>query len=364
MEMLRTPAVERLVEQVRTAAAARRALRIRAGGSKDFYGNPTAGELLDPRGHAGIVDYEPTELVVSVRAGTPLAELEGALAANGQMLAFEPPHFGEGATVGGCIAAGLAGPRRAAAGYASGGVRDSMLGAKLLDGRGVLLSFGGRVIKNVAGYDVSRLLAGSLGTLGVVLEASIRVVPCPAVEETHRLALTAAEGLELCCAWLGQPLPVSATAWCDGILSVRLSGAASCVAAAAKAVGGERLAPEAAAAFWQAVREQKSPLFSRPARLWRISLPGATGPLGLAGDELIEWGGALRWVASDLPANAIRERAAALGGHATLFRGRAEGVPAFTPLPGPVARINARLQALFDPQGIFNAGRMHADAPH
>ncbi len=364
METAIAAPVARLAEQIRAASAARRPLEIRAGGTKSFYGNAVAGEALDPRAHAGIVAYEPTELVVTARAGTPLAELEAELEARGQMLAFEPPHFGAGATVGGCVAAGLAGPRRAAAGCASGGIRDSLLGAKLLDGRGTVLSFGGTVIKNVAGYDVSRLLAGSLGTLGVLLEASIRVVPRPVCEDTRRLELDAQASVTRCCDWLCASLPVSATCWDAGVLTVRLSGAAAAVGAARGAIGGEALGVSAAREFWAGVREQRLPFFGRARSLWRIAVPAASPALALPGEQLIEWAGGQRWLATDAGHAAIRERAAALGGHATLFRGRLPGVAAFTPLATPLARLNARLRAEFDPAGIFNRGRMHADAAH
>ena len=357
-------ALTRLADQVRGAAAARRPLAIRAGGTKDFYGNPVDGERLDPRGYAGIVAYEPTELVVTARAGTALADLEAALAGSGQMLAFEPPHFGAQATVGGCIAAGLAGPRRAAVGGASGAIRESLLGVRLLDGSGTVLRFGGTVIKNVAGYDVSRLLAGSLGTLGVLLEASIRVVARPVAEQTRRVALGAVAALERCCDWQCASLPLSASCWEDGVLSVRLSGAETAVSAAARVIGGEALEPAAASEFWAAVREQTLPFFARAPVLWRVAVPPTAAALELPGEQLVEWAGGLRWLSTSADPAAIRARAAALGGHATLFRGRVPGVPAFAPLAPALARLNARLRAEFDPAGIFNPGRLHADAVH
>ena len=354
----------RLVEQVRSAAASGRPLVIEAGGTKSFYGNPTAGERLDPRECSGIVAYEPSELVVTARAGTLLAELESVLAARGQMLAFEPPHFGSGATVGGCIAAGLAGPRRAATGAASGGIRDSLLGVTLLDGRGAVLAFGGTVMKNVAGYDVSRLIAGSLGTLGVLLEASLRVVPRPAAESTLCLALDEPAALRRCTAWMAQPWPVSATAWAEGRLHIRLSGAGSAVAAAQREFGGEVIAAQAAAEFWLAIREQTAPFFGRDGTLWRVSLPANSSPLALGLPQLLEWGGALRWLYARGDAAPIRRRAAELGGHATLFRGERGAGGVFTPRPAPVAALEARLRAEFDPAGIFNPGRMYADQSH
>ncbi|GIK46050.1 MAG: glycolate oxidase subunit GlcE [Betaproteobacteria bacterium] len=377
---------EQFRERVLAAAVDKTPLRIRGGGTKDFYGNAPAGELLDTTGHAGLVAYEPTELVVTVRAGTRLAELEAALAEKGQMLAFEPPHFsplpagergrgrgeaggpalspnpspasgrGElGATVGGCVAAGLSGPRRAAA----GAVRDFVLGVKLLDGKGEILNFGGQVMKNVAGYDVSRLMAGAMGTLGLLLEVSLKVLPKPPAEATLRLELPQDQAIEAMNRWGGQPLPLSATCWSDGLLTLRLSGARAAVAAAKEKIGGEAVAD--AEAFWRGVREQEDGFFSNAAALWRLSLPAKTAPLSLPGEPLIEWGGALRWLAFDGPAAAVREAAARAGGHATLFRGGDRSEGAFHPLPAPLMAIHRNLKRAFDPQGLFNPGRLYKE---
>jgi glycolate oxidase FAD binding subunit len=347
-----------LVDRVRSAAAEGTALRLRGGGTKDFYGNPPRGELLDTRAFAGIVAYEPSELVVTVRAGTPLAELQALIAERGQMLAFEPPHFGQGATVGGCVAAGLAGPRRASAGTSYGSLRDSILGAQLLDGRGQVLSFGGTVMKNVAGYDVARVLAGSLGILGVVLEVSLKVLPRPLAETTLRFELDEAAALARLNAWGGRPLPISASAWSGGRLLLRLSGAPAALQAARERLGGEEVD---AADFWLDLCEQRAAFFGGDAPLWRLSVPPTAAPLGLGDEQLIEWGGALRWLRSGLPAARLRERAAALGGHATLFRGGDRSLGVFTPLPPALAAIHRRLKSEFDPAGIFNPGRMYAE---
>ncbi len=346
---------EQLRERVLAAAVDKTPLRIRGGGTKDFYGNQPEGALLDTTGHAGLVAYEPTELVVTVRAGTRLAELEAALDEKGQMLAFEPPHFGEAATVGGCVAAGLSGPRRATA----GSVRDFVLGVKLLDGKGEILGFGGRVMKNVAGYDVSRLMAGSMGTLGLLLEVSLKVLPKPHAEATLRLELPQDKAIETMNRWGGQPLPVSATCWADGLLTVRLSGARAAEAAARSKIGGE--AVDEAERFWRDVREQQAACFAGEAPLWRLSLPSKTPPLALPGAPLIEWGGALRWLKSGLPAAQLREAAARAGGHATLFRGGDESAGAFQPLPAPLMAIHRNLKRSFDPQGLFNPGRLYRD---
>lgn len=351
-------ALTALAEQIRAAAASHTRLRVRAGGSKDFYGNAPSGLPLDPRTLRGIVSYEPAELALAVRAGTPLTEVEDALDTHGQMLAFEPPHFGAGATIGGTVASGLAGPRRTAAGFTYGGVRDFVLGAKLLDGRGQLLRFGGLVMKNVAGYDVARLLAGSLGVLGVIVEVSLKVVPRPRAEATLRFAIGEAAALAQLNRWAGLPLPLSASAWHAGQLYLRLSGSGAALAAALPTLGGERLETDAGAQWWQQVREQTHPFFADERPLWRLSLPSAAPPLELADPQFIEWGGALRWLRSARPATELRERAAQLGGHATLFRGEGRAQGAFTPLSPALATIHRRLRAQFDPDGIFDAGRL------
>ena len=347
-------ALQALQERVRSATAARSALAIRGGGTKSFYGNAPRGDTLDVTSLTGIVDYEPTELVVTVRGGTQLAALEARLAENNQMLPFEPPHFGTAATVGGAIAAGLAGPRRIAA----GAPRDFVLGARLLDGRGELLAFGGRVMKNVAGYDVGRALTGSLGTLGVIVETSLKVLPRPVAEQTLLFELSEADAIQQVNEWAGQPLPISATAWHDGALLVRLSGAAAGVQAAQQRLGGAPVAESAVP--WMELREQSHVFFRREAAtLWRIAVPPTTAPLTL-GPTLIEWGGGQRWVWSDESAESLRARVAANGGHATQFRG-GDRRSTFHPLPAPLAAIHRRLKAEFDPAGIFNPGRLYAD---
>jgi glycolate oxidase FAD binding subunit len=343
-----------LQDQIRAAAARAAPLRLRGGGSKDFYGNPPRGELLDTRGYAGIVDYEPSELVLTARGGTSLAELEAALAERGQCLPFEPPHFGA-ATLGGCIAAGLAGPRRAVA----GSVRDFVLGVKLVDGRGRVLEFGGRVMKNVAGYDVSRLVAGSLGTLGVIAEASLKVLPRPPAERTLRFEMDEARALDAMNRWAGEPLPISATAWFDDALYVRLAGSAAALQAAAPRLGGAEVADSVA--LWRAIREQTHAFFSGEAPLWRIAVPSVAPRLELGGAQLLEWHGGLRWLRSSLGAQEIRAAAQRAGGHATLFRARDKSAGAFTPLEPVLLRLHRALKSAFDPAGILNPGRMYAE---
>ena len=344
--------MKQLEAKIRDAFAQRTPLRLRGGGTKDFYGNALSGEVLDTRGYAGIVAYEPTELVVTARCGTSLSELENILAKENQFLPFEPPHFGAGATVGGCVAAGLSGPRRAAA----GALRDYVLGAKIIDGRGRALTFGGQVMKNVAGYDVSRLMAGALGTLGLLAEVSLKVLPRPAEEMSLALDLGEGDALEAMASWASQPLPISATAWHDGKLLVRLSGSAPAVRAAAAKIGGSPVA-----GAWEAIREHTHPFFAAPGPLWRIALPAARPPLS-AKNSFLEWNGMQRWVVSDAPASQIRDMARQAGGHATLFRRGDGSVPVFAPLEPVLARLHREVKAAFDPAGIFNPGRLVREA--
>lgn len=365
------PALQALIDQVRTARAQRRALDIRGGGTKAFYGGLPAGEPLDVRPLAGISSYEPTELVVTARGGTPLAELEAALAEKGQGLPFEPPRFdagggtgGSGGTVGGMVAAGLAGPARAAV----GGVRDYVLGATLLTGKAEVLSFGGQVMKNVAGYDVSRLLAGSMGILGVICEVSLKVLPQPPATATLRFELHQAEAIRRLNEWGGQPLPLNASAWWQGTLAVRLAGAAAAVEAASARLGGAVIDPALAATFWAGLRDQRDEFFAGAqadvaagATLWRVSVPATTPPLALPGDPLVEWGGAQRWFVTDAPAATVRDAAAAAGGHATMFRGGDRRGDVFAPLAPALARIHRELKAAFDPDRVFNPGRLVPD---
>lgn len=348
-------ALQQFRDRIAAAGADNTALRIRGGGTKDWYGQALQGELLDTRAYSGIVAYDPTELVITARCGTPLAEIEAALAQQNQMLAFEPPHFGEGATIGGVVACGLSGPRR----QAVGAVRDFVLGTTLMDGKGEVLHFGGQVMKNVAGYDVSRLLTGSLGTLGLILEVSLKVLPTPFAETTLRFSIGEADAIQRLNQWGGQPLPISASAWHDGVLTVRLSGAQAAVAAAQKKMEGQEV-PQADG-FWNALREQRSAFFDADAGLWRLSVPSVTEPLALHGEQLIEWGGAQRWLKTTADAATIRAAAERAGGHATLFRGGDKRVGVFQPLAPAVAAIHRHLKTAFDPAGIFNRGRMYAD---
>ncbi len=378
--------LQELIAKVRDAAAQGRLLRLRGGGTKDFWGAPLQGEVLDTRSYAGIVSYEPSELVVTARCGTPLAELEAALAEKGQALAFEPPHFGPDATVGGMVAAGLSGPARASV----GALRDFVLGVRLINGQGQDLTFGGQVMKNVAGYDVSRLLAGSWGTLGLITEVSLKVLPVAPAEATLMCAgISQKKALDLLHRWGGLPLPLNASAWVhdgtaepgDDYLFVRLRGAVAAVEAAVTRMGDDaqalgarvlRMDPQEAAQDWRASCEQTLPFFEPPGEdlcLWRLSVPQTAAVIDLPGAgahaQYIEWQGAQRWLWAPAAAGtALRQAAQAAGGHATVFRasrlgGSQDRQAATGSLQGAVQQRIARdLQKQFDPQGVFATGRL------
>ncbi|MBL0087053.1 MAG: glycolate oxidase subunit GlcE [Ideonella sp.] len=355
------PALAALIDRVRAARADKTALDIRGGGTKAFYGEAPQGVPLDLSPLAGISSYEPSELVVTARAGTPLSELEAALAEKDQCLAFEPPRFAERGTVGGMVAAGLSGPSRPSA----GGVRDHVLGATLLSGRAEVMGFGGQVMKNVAGYDVSRLLAGSMGTLGVILEVSLKVLPRPPAVATLRFELDEAEALKRLNSWGGQPLPIHASAWWSGMLVLRLAGASAAVQSAQGRLGGEVVDADLAAGFWTGLRDHTDEFFVGAAKavaagatLWRLAVPQTAAPIAAPGEHLVEWGGAQRWVVTTAPAATLREAAARAGGHATAFRG-SKAAGAFTPLSASLARIHRQTKAAFDPDGVFNPGRLY-----
>jgi glycolate dehydrogenase FAD-binding subunit len=350
-------ALQSLAERIRAAGTEGTRLRIRGGGTKDFYGGPLEGDVLDTQVYAGIIDYEPNELVITARAGTSLTAIESAMRARGQMLAFEPPRFAAGGTLGGAIASGLSGPRRP---YA-GAVRDLVLGVKILDGAGEHLAFGGQVMKNVAGFDVSRLMAGALGTLGVITEVSLKCVPTPRFEATVAFECSADESIRRSNEWGGQPLPLSGTCFHDGRFMVRLSGAQSAVRAAIAKLGGQ--VQTEADAFWTSVRDQTHRFYVDAAKgrypLWRLSVRSTAPYTDLGGEQLIEWGGALRWLAANERVDPARLRvwAASQGGHATLFRGDDKSAGAFQPLDATLAQVHRKLKTVFDPRGVFNYGR-------
>ncbi len=382
--------LRQITDQILAAAADGTALRIRGGGSKDFYGQSLQGELLDLSPWRGITSYEPTELVVTVRAGTPLAELDAALAEKGQCLPFEPPSFGDGSvaisatTCGGMVAAGLSGPARASV----GAVRDYVLGLTMLNGRGELLTFGGQVIKNVAGYDVSRLMVGALGTLGVLTEISLKVLPRAPAQTTLRCAgIGQQAALDLLNGWGALPLPLNASCWLPedgggakvrGALLLRLRGAAAAVEAASPRLSADMLAQGGdvirvdntqAEAQWLACRNQALPFFNAGAPelgLWRLSVPQTTPAFDLPYVSVVEWHGGQRWLWAPASAReSLRQTATKVGGTATLFRApyavTTGAVGRFHPLTPALQAIHRRLKDEFDPAGIFNRSRMYPD---
>lgn len=344
-----------LTEAIRQAHAGRRPLRIAGGDTKRFFGQPV-GEVLSTAGHRGILRYHPTELVITARSGTPLAEIEAALAAHNQMLAFEPPAFGVAATLGGTIAAGLSGPRR----FSAGAARDFVLGVTCLNGRGELLRFGGEVVKNVAGYDAARLMAGSWGALAVLLDISLKVLPRPETELTVSLTLSPELALEQANRLAGRPLPLTGAAYDGARLWLRLSGSASGVAQARQTIGGD-VEPHGNA-FWADLKEQRLAFFHDPRPLWRIAMAPAAPPLALAGEWFYDWGGALRWLKTERPAREIHTAVQEGGGHARLFRAGAEAEADAAPMLSPaLAQLHRRLKQAFDPHGILNPQRLAAD---
>lgn len=345
---------EKIAEQVREAVRDGASLQIVGGGSKSFYGRTCDGTELSTREHRGIINYEPNELVLTARSGTPLREIESALNANGQMLAFEPPHFGADATLGGTIACNFSGPRRPYAGAA----RDFVLGTTIVNGRGEILRFGGQVMKNVAGYDVSRLFAGSLGTLGVMLDVSLKILPVAAQTTTLVMQCNADRAIEQMNRWAASPLPITATCYDGDSLHVRLEGAATAVAKSKLQIGGEEID---GAEFWHKLREHQHGFFRAEKPLWRIAVAPATPQLPIAGKCLLEWNGAQRWYITDTPTNEIRRLASDVGGHATLFRNGNPKGEVFHPLAGGIQQLHLHLKTAFDPQGIFNRGKMYAE---
>jgi len=340
-----------LADRVRDAAASGTPLRIVGGGTKAFYGRQTQGETLSLADHCGVVEYDPSELVITARAGTLLSEIEAKLEAHGQRLAFEPPRLGAESTIGGVVAAGLSGPRRPFA----GAVRDCVLGVKILDGRGEVLRFGGQVFKNVAGFDAFRLMAGALGCLGVILEVSIRVTPKPRREVALALEMGSDAARTRLCELMRRPVPLSGAYHEAGRLHLRLAGGEAGVAAMAEELGGE----DEPMAFWDVVRDQRRAGLAGDGPLWRLTLP-QTAPIPSCGDAVAwDWAGALVWLRSDRAADEIWSAAAAAGGHATLFRGARPGEEVFQPLAPPMLALHQRLKAALDPAGVLNPGRMY-----
>lgn len=346
---------EQLQGAVGRALAAGTPIEIRGSGSKDFYGRTPCGQPLEVGDHRGVVYYEPSELVVTARSGTRLKDLEALLAGEGQMLPFEPPYFGDGATLGGTIACNLSGPRRPYAGAA----RDFVLGVRLINGKGEIVNFGGQVMKNVAGYDLSRLMAGAMGILGLLLEVSMKVLPVPETDLT--LAMDASQGgaIEAMNGYAARPLPLSAAAWAEGRMYLRLSGSQSGVGAAARELGGDRMPAREAEVFWTGLREHRLDFFDGGDVLWRVSLPPATPPLSWPGTWLIDWGGGQRWLRSDMTRDELVRQAASIGGHVTAFRGGPRDEEVFHPLDEAAMGLHRRIKDAMDPRRVFNPGRMY-----
>jgi glycolate oxidase FAD binding subunit len=346
-------ALQELRERVVEAHGRRAPLRLRGAGTKDFYGEHCEGQLLDLCAWSDVVDYEPSELVITARCGTRLSAVQALLAQHQQYLPFDPPKFGGDPTLGGIVAAGLSGPARARA----GAVRDFVLGAVLLGVDGESLHFGGKVIKNVAGFDVSRLLCGSLGILGPILEVSLKVLPLPRAQQTLCFEFDQSQALRHFAAWSGQPLPVIACAWVQGRAWVHLCGTEAALRAAQQQLGGERVDRAPADAWWRSVRDQTHAFFADATTLWRLSLPSTAPTPALDDAPFIEWSGALRWYRQPHPAVTMRTLAQSLGGSALHWRGGVAG-ERFHPLPAALLCIHERLKAQFDPHRIFNRGRL------
>lgn len=355
-----------IAERLREASARRQPLELLGHGSKRFYGGVPQGALW-PLGQepelVGVRAFEPSELHVTVGAATPLRDLEHLLAQHGQHLACEPPRFGNEGTVGGLIATGLSGPARP---Y-RGAVRDHLLGLTLIDGQGQVLKFGGTLMKNVAGFDVSRLMVGAMGTLGLIAEATLQVAPLPQARATLHFHAAADDALHAMNRAAAQGFPLSASAWWDGGLLLRLAGNEAAVASARQRLGGELLPADAADAFWAGLRHQTDEFFAGAVRaiqagsgvaIWRLSVPPTAPMLKVPGEQLVEWGGALRWLVTPLEGGRIRDLARRAGGQATLYAAMDKAGPVFEPPSAVLSPVLARLKAQFDPAGVLNPGRL------
>ena len=346
---------QQIQAQVKNAFEKKQAVKIQAGNSKHFLVPQCNAERLDVSQHQGIISYEPTELVITARAGTRLSEIQSTLDESKQILAFEPPHYAESATLGGTIACNLSGPMRAYTGAA----RDFVLGCEIINGKAEQLKFGGQVMKNVAGYDASRLMCGAMGTLGIILNVSLKVLPKPEAELTLSQSCDINQAISYMHQWRKQSLPISASCYKESQLTVRLSGNASAVDSAGKIIAGNIHNNDAL--FWQQIREQSDDFFNTEKPLWRLSLASNTPPLELTGETLYEWGGALRWLKTQEPAETIRQVLQSYNGHASLYKNNHMNVPASHPLSPGMLNIHKRLKHAFDPEKILNPGYMQSD---
>ena len=343
-----------LVSQVQDAYQTRHPLQIKAGGTKHFYGRSINGETLSLLKHTGIVEYEPSELFITAHSGTPLKDIESAVEQQHQILPFEPPYFGTTATLGGMVAAGLSGPRR----VSSGAIRDCILGTDIINGKGETLHFGGKVMKNVAGYDVSRLMCGALGTLGVLMTITLRLIPKPKCEKTIAISLNADEAINKMNALANTATPITATFYDGADLYLRIAGSTSTVKACIEELRGDSI--DLNDVFWKNIKEHTHKFFSTKHPLWRVSVPANTTPLHISGTYVMEWNGSLRWYATDASAEEVRTEAERAGGHASLFRGNTTQ-QVFHPLSQATQQIHHNLKQAFDPAGILNPGKMYAE---
>jgi glycolate oxidase FAD binding subunit len=342
-----------IVSTIQDAFHEKSKLQLCAGSTKQFYGRSINAKPISLAEHTGIIEYEPSELYLTARSGTLLSEIEDEVAAQNQILPCEPPYYGSTATLGGTIACGLAGPRR----VSDGDVRDCILGSEIINGKGEKLRFGGKVMKNVAGYDVSRLMCGALGTLGIIMTVSMRLLPKPEKEQTIALSVDYETALNKLNRWANTPLPITASFYDGNELFVRLSSSESAIDACKKSIGGELT--DTKHLLWNNIKEHQHNFFNTQKPLWRISVPPNTQKLNLPGNNVMEWNGALRWYSCEADAETIRTEVERAGGHATLFKGDITD-QIFHPLSKPSMKIHKKLKHVFDPAGILNPEKMFA----
>ena len=344
-----------IASRVEDACRQGQALQILAGNTKFFYGRKIQETPLSVLEHSGIIEYEPSELYITARCGTPLNEIEQAIKTENQILPCEPPHFGAAASIGGMVAAGLSGPRRAS----SGAIRDCLLGVEIINGKGEYLRFGGKVMKNVAGYDASRLMCGALGTLGILMSVTLRLVPKPQHEQTIAITLNPADAIRKMNFWARTPMPVTATFHDGRDLYVRMAGSPSTIKRFADKVKGEPI--DRGDIFWANIKEQAYDFFLTDEPIWRVLVPPSTRPLDCPGSCVMEWNGALRWYATHVKASTIHTIAKQAGGHACQFRNQIDTQQVFHPLPSGLLEIHRKLKRAFDPQGILNPGKIYSE---
>jgi len=354
---------QKLIEQINDAVDKKLPLVITGGGSKAFYGNHVEGEIISTAKHTGIIEYQPSELVVTVRSGTLLKDLEAELRANKQMLAFEPPQHSDNTTIGGIIACGLSGPRRVACGSA----RDFVLGTNIINGRGEKCRFGGQVMKNVAGYDASRLMTGAQGTLGLLLDISLKVLPINEKETSIKIEVELQTAIKNIKHWVKHGLPVSASCFYKNNLYLRLSSTHSAVQKSLDIINKSCSSEKIDHNFWSSIKDQTHEFFSTAAAseekdLWRFSSVAASSLFDESDDRLIEWNGALCWIKSELDLHDLANKNQA---NATRYPLNSANKKAdeniFQPLQPGLLKIHQRLKQAFDPEHILNPGRLYSE---